>query len=75
VAIQTAKARMSITYNYYNIQLSAARAKTVSEYLVSHGVSASRLSSKGYGESQPIDTNDTMEGKANNRRTEFKIIG
>lgn len=59
----------------YNMQLSAARAKTVSEYLVAHGIEVVRLSSKGYGESQPVDTNDTVEGKANNRRTEFKIIG
>ena len=59
----------------YNLQLSSARAKTVSEYLVSHGIDVMRLSSKVYGETQPIDTNETPEGKANNRRTEFKIIG
>jgi tetratricopeptide (TPR) repeat protein len=59
----------------YNLQLSAARAKTVSEYLVTHGIAVSRLSSRGYGETKPIDTNDTQEGKAKNRRTEFKVIG
>jgi outer membrane protein OmpA-like peptidoglycan-associated protein len=59
----------------YNLQLSAARANTVSEYLINHGIDVIRLSSKGYGETKPIDTNDTPEGKANNRRTEFKITG
>ncbi|MEI6749762.1 MAG: OmpA family protein [Bacteroidota bacterium] len=59
----------------HNLQLSGARAKTVSEYLIAHGIELFRLISKGYGETQPIDTNDTKEGKANNRRTEFKIIG
>jgi hypothetical protein len=59
----------------YNLQLSAARAKAVSEYLTVHGIDAVRLTSKGYGETQPIDTNETQDGKANNRRTEFKIIG
>jgi hypothetical protein len=59
----------------YNLQLSADRARTVADYLVNHGVDALRLSSKGYGESQPIDSNETVKGKATNRRTEFKIIG
>ena len=59
----------------YNLQLSAARAKAVSDYLTAHGIDAARLTSKGYGETQPIDTNETQDGKANNRRTEFKIIG
>lgn len=58
----------------YNQKLSEARAKSCVDYLVSKGIAASRLEYKGYGESKPIDTNDTEEGMANNRRTEFKII-
>lgn len=56
-----------------NQVLSQNRAKAVMDYLVNHGIAADRLSSKGYGEASPIDTNDTPEGRANNRRTEFTI--
>ncbi len=58
----------------YNQDLSENRAKAVVEYLVGKGVPADRLSYKGYGKSQPIATNDTPEGRQENRRTEFKII-
>jgi outer membrane protein OmpA-like peptidoglycan-associated protein len=58
----------------YNKTLSQNRAKAVYEYLTSKGISSERLSYKGYGESKPIDTNKTEEGRANNRRTEFKVI-
>ncbi|HMR24369.1 MAG TPA: OmpA family protein [Oligoflexia bacterium] len=58
----------------YNLNLSKARAKSVMDYLVSAGVSPERLISVGLGESQPIDTNDTEEGRANNRRVEFTIL-
>ena len=44
------------------------------DYLIEHGIDENRLSYNGYGESQPIDTNETDEGRANNRRTEFKVI-
>jgi outer membrane protein OmpA-like peptidoglycan-associated protein len=54
--------------------LSENRAKSVYQYLIANGIDASRLSFKGYGETQPIATNDTDEGRAKNRRTEFKII-
>jgi outer membrane protein OmpA-like peptidoglycan-associated protein/tetratricopeptide (TPR) repeat protein len=57
-----------------NLSLSDARAKAVYNYLVENGISASRLQSKGFGETQPIDTNDTPEGRQNNRRTEFVVI-
>jgi outer membrane protein OmpA-like peptidoglycan-associated protein len=59
----------------YNLQLSAARAKSVFDYLAVHGVAASRLTYHGYGETQPTATNASSEGRALNRRTEFKIIG
>jgi outer membrane protein OmpA-like peptidoglycan-associated protein len=57
-----------------NKSLSENRAKAVYDYLISNGIESSRLSFKGYGSSKPIDTNDTDEGKANNRRTEVKIV-
>lgn len=58
----------------YNEKLSLDRAKTVYDYLISKGISAERLTYKGYGKSKPIATNDTEEGRGENRRTEFKII-
>lgn len=57
----------------YNLRLSESRAKAVTDYLISKGVSEKRLQYKGYGKSRPIDTNDTEEGRANNRRVEFKV--
>ncbi|MFY0600515.1 MAG: PD40 domain-containing protein [Cyclobacteriaceae bacterium] len=57
-----------------NLKLSQARAKAVMDYMILAGIDASRLRSKGYGETQPIATNDTREGKAKNRRTEFEIV-
>lgn len=54
-----------------NLILSQNRAKAVANYLIEQGIVASRLSYKGYGESEPIDTNETEEGRKNNRRTEF----
>ncbi len=59
----------------YNQKLSLERAKAVYDYLISKGISASRMSYKGYGATQPIATNETDEGRALNRRTEFKIVG
>ncbi len=55
----------------FNQTLSEARAKTVVNLLIAMGIDAGRLSSQGFGESQPLDANDTPEGKANNRRVEF----
>jgi len=55
----------------YNLKLSQQRADAVKERLVKMGVAASRLSSKGYGETKPVGPNTTAEGKANNRRVEF----
>ena len=58
----------------YNQTLSNNRAKAVVDYLIKAGISSDRLVSKGYGKDQPIATNDTVEGRQLNRRTEFKIL-
>ena len=58
----------------YNQNLSENRAKAVYEYLINNGIGENRLTYKGYGIGKPIDTNETETGKANNRRTEFKVI-
>jgi outer membrane protein OmpA-like peptidoglycan-associated protein len=58
-----------------NLRLSKDRAASVMRYLVSKGIAQNRLESEGYGETKPIETNDTDEGRAKNRRVEFKILG
>ncbi len=55
----------------HNMDLSQQRADAVKAQLVSLGIDPSRLSTKGFGDTKPISTNDTQEGKANNRRVEF----
>ena len=59
----------------YNQTLSDARAKSVVAWLVQHGVAANRLSSKGYGKSMPVTSNDTDGGRARNRRVEIAKRG
>ena len=55
----------------YNMKLSQQRADSVKNYLVGKGVAGSRLSTRGYGKTRPIATNDTEEGRALNRRIEL----
>ncbi|WP_372474009.1 thrombospondin type 3 repeat-containing protein [Capnocytophaga sp. ARDL2] len=57
-----------------NQPLSANRANAVKEYLISKGISANRLTSEGFGSSKPVDTNATAAGRANNRRTEVRLV-
>lgn len=57
-----------------NQRLSDRRAATVKSYLMSRGIPADVLVSKGYGESSPIATNDTREGRFKNRRIEFRVL-
>lgn len=57
----------------YNLQLSDERAASVREYLVSQGIPASRLTSEGYGETNPIATNNTAAGRQENRRVEISL--
>lgn len=58
----------------YNQQLSDQRALSVRDYLISQGVTENRLTAKGFGETSPRDTNETSEGRARNRRVEFKML-
>lgn len=58
----------------YNQKLSQGRTQSVVDYLVTQGIARGRLTPRGYGESQPIDTNETDEGRANNRRVEFTVL-
>jgi outer membrane protein OmpA-like peptidoglycan-associated protein len=54
--------------------LSERRAHAVVDYLVAAGIGKDRLTYKGAGESEPVATNDTDEGRQENRRTEFKVL-
>ena len=58
----------------YNQKLSEKRAQTIVNYLTSKGIAAERLSAVGYGEAQPLASNETAEGRAQNRRVEFQIV-
>jgi outer membrane protein OmpA-like peptidoglycan-associated protein len=57
-----------------NMKLSQARAESCRQYLIQHGIEASRLTSTGYGPDRPIASNNTPVGREKNRRTEFKIV-
>ena len=59
----------------YNQGLSRRRAQSVMNYLVSHGVDAGMLSARGYGENNPIASNATVAGRAENRRVTLRILG
>jgi len=64
----------NIGSDQYNENLSEGRAKAVVDYLIDKGIDRERLTFAGYGESQPIETNDTEEGRQMNRRTEFEVL-
>ena len=57
----------------YNVALSQRRADAVADYLASHGVERDRIEARGAGPDEPISDNDTVEGRAANRRIEFKV--
>jgi len=63
----------SVGSEKYNQGLSERRAASVLSYLASQGISADRMSSKGFGESKPVASNDTDEGRASNRRVEILV--
>lgn len=58
----------------YNFRLSDNRARSVMDYILSKGIDPKRITSKGYGETKPVATNDTDEGRQLNRRVEFTIV-
>ena len=64
----------SVGSDAYNQKLSERRANSVRTYLTNKGINPSLLDSVGYGESRPVATNDTAEGRAKNRRVEFKVV-
>ena len=55
----------------HNQKLSEARAKAVRDYFIQQGIASERVRAKGYGETQPVASNDTPEGRAKNRRVEL----
>lgn len=57
-----------------NLDLSQRRAASVRQYLIGKGIDPAKLEPMGFGESQPISSNETADGKAQNRRVEFKIV-
>jgi len=57
----------------YNLKLSNQRAASVADYLKGFGIDAQRISSKGYGEANPVADNGTAEGRAKNRRVELHV--
>jgi len=59
----------------YNQRLSERRAASVKDYLVSQGIDANRIYTEGKGELEPVATNATREGRAQNRRVEIEIVG
>jgi outer membrane protein OmpA-like peptidoglycan-associated protein len=58
----------------YNQALSERRAQSVADYLTTHGVARARMGVRGYGESQPIATNEDESGRSQNRRVEIKVV-
>jgi outer membrane protein OmpA-like peptidoglycan-associated protein len=58
----------------HNLELSKQRAKSVVSFLEEKGISAQRLVAKGYGATQPVASNTTADGRARNRRTEFRLL-
>ena len=58
----------------YNVKLSGRRAQSVVDWLIENGIDPTRLVSKGYGETTPVASNETDEGRALNRRVEFKLV-
>jgi len=63
----------SVGTEQYNLGLSRRRADTVRRYLVEHGVAPARITAEGMGESRPVASNDTADGRAQNRRVELHV--
>jgi outer membrane protein OmpA-like peptidoglycan-associated protein len=65
----------SVGTDEYNMQLSENRANSVRDYLVQQGINTSSIAARGFGESQPVATNDTAAGRQQNRRVELVVSG
>jgi len=63
----------SVGSDTYNQKLSHRRAEAVRQYLVKHGIPANRITTEGFGESRPVASNDTADGRAQNRRVELRV--
>jgi len=74
VNIEVAGYTDSVGNDAYNLRLSQQRAEAVRDFLIGKGVAASRLSAKGYGEADPIASNDTEEGRERNRRVVLRKL-
>jgi outer membrane protein OmpA-like peptidoglycan-associated protein len=64
----------NISTDEYNQKLSQARAESVANYIISKGIESNRVTAVGYGESRPVAFNNDEEGRAQNRRVEFKVL-
>lgn len=64
----------SVGSDAYNLTLSKNRAESVAGYLATHGVARARIGTQGFGESQPVASNDTEAGRQQNRRVEIKLV-
>ncbi len=74
VMVEVAGHTDSVGSDSYNQGLSERRANTVRDYLMGKGISASRLTAAGYGEARPVATNDTKDGRHENRRVELVVL-
>ena len=74
VVVEVAGHTDSVGSDQYNQGLSERRANAVRDYLVEQGIRASRLTAVGHGESRPVATNDTAEGRQENRRVELVVL-
>jgi outer membrane protein OmpA-like peptidoglycan-associated protein len=63
----------SVGSDAYNMKLSKRRAEAVKHYFVEHGIAARRVTTEGFGKRQPVASNDTAEGRAQNRRVEIHV--
>gem|GEM_PF-248288 len=75
ITIQISGHTDNVNTDEYNLKLSENRAKAVYTYLLQNNILASRVTFKGFGESNPVASNDTEEGRQLNRRVEFTITG
>jgi outer membrane protein OmpA-like peptidoglycan-associated protein len=73
IAVLCAGDTDSVGSDAYNMKLSLRRANSVRDYLVNHGIAPSRIRTEGFGESRPVASNDTADGRAQNRRVELNV--